>query len=137
NPIQSGVEIQIEGSAEAGFGPMSFRSGGHEIPVDVAPRLGGTDDGPTPLAHALIALGSCQLATYRWWAARLELAVDDLDVVVTADLDLRGLLGTDDHVGAGPASGPRRRAPGARRPIARRPARAVSPAQSRRLSHPS
>ncbi len=35
--------------------------------------------------------------TYRFWAEKLGIQLDDLDVTVAADIDLRGFFGVDDE----------------------------------------
>jgi putative redox protein len=73
----------------------------HEITVDEPPALGGADAGANPVEHALIALASCQAITYRFWAAQLGIALDDLAVTAEGDLDLRGFLGIDEAIRPG------------------------------------
>lgn len=73
----------------------------HSVKVDEPPPLGGQDLGANPVEHALIALASCQAITYRFWAARLGIALDGLEVVAEGDLDVRGFFGFDDTVRPG------------------------------------
>jgi uncharacterized OsmC-like protein len=73
----------------------------HEFTVDEPPALGGEDLGANPVEHALIALASCQAITYRFWAAHLGIAFDDLEVTAEGDLDVRGFPGIDDSVRPG------------------------------------
>jgi uncharacterized OsmC-like protein len=73
----------------------------HELTVDEPPALGGEDLGANPVEHALIALASCQAITYRFWAAQLGIALDDLEVTAEGDLDLRGFLGIDEAIRPG------------------------------------
>jgi putative redox protein len=73
----------------------------HELTVDEPKALGGEDLGANPVEHALIALASCQAITYRFWAAQLGIALDDLEVTAAGDLDLRGFLGIDDAIRPG------------------------------------
>jgi uncharacterized OsmC-like protein len=84
-------------------GPTAFeaRCRQHTVSVDEPGRLGGGDAAPGPVDHALVALASCQAITYRFWAAKLGIALDDVDVSVEADLDLRGFLGFDGSVRPG------------------------------------
>ncbi len=74
---------------------------GHRVVVDEPPSLGGGNVGATPLEYALAALGSCQLITYRLWAAKLGVRVDTLSVEVEGDLDVRGFFGLDPNVRPG------------------------------------
>ena len=74
---------------------------GHRIVVDEPQSLGGGNAGATPLELALAALGSCQLITYRFWAAKLGVRFDTLSVEVEGDLDVRGFFGLDPKVRPG------------------------------------
>ena len=74
---------------------------GHRVVVDEPPALGGANAAANPVEYALVALGSCQLITYRFWAAQLGLQFDTLSVEVEGDLDVRGFFGIDPSVRAG------------------------------------
>jgi putative redox protein len=90
------VDGELTGPTE-----VALRARGHEITVDEPPVLGGSDRGANPVEHALIALASCQAISYRFWAAKLDIELEGVDVVTEGDLDLRGFLGLDDGVRAG------------------------------------
>jgi uncharacterized OsmC-like protein len=74
---------------------------GHRVVVDEPPSLGGGNVGATPLEYALAAIGSCQLITYRLWAAKLGVRFDALSVEVEGDIDVRGFFGLDPKVRPG------------------------------------
>ncbi|WP_028927613.1 OsmC family protein [Pseudonocardia acaciae] len=78
-----------------------IRVGRHDVVVDEPPALGGEDAAPNPVEVALASLLSCQVVTYRFWAAKLGIPVDDVTVEVDGDLDLRGFFGIDDAVRPG------------------------------------
>lgn len=80
---------------------VELRTGRHSITVDEPASLGGGDSGASPVNHALVALASCQAITYRFWAEQLGIALEDVEVEVEADLDLRGFFGLDDTVRSG------------------------------------
>ena len=80
---------------------VTLRSGRHELLVDEPESLAGADAGASPVDYAVAALASCQAITYRFWADRLGIVLDDLEVSVEADLDLRGFFGLDDEVRPG------------------------------------
>jgi uncharacterized OsmC-like protein len=80
---------------------VTLRSGRHTVLVDEPPTLAGEDGAPGPVDFALVALASCQAITYRFWAERLGIALDDVEVSVEADLDLRGFFGLDESVRPG------------------------------------
>ena len=72
------------------------RVGDHEVVTDQSGAVGGTGSGPSPVDLALAALGSCQAVTYRMWALKLGIDVDDITVTVDAKFDPRGLMGVID-----------------------------------------
>jgi uncharacterized OsmC-like protein len=65
----------------------------HSFTVDEPAGLGGTDTAANPVEYALAALGSCQVITYQFWAAKLGVPLDGVKVVVDGDLDLHGFFG--------------------------------------------
>jgi uncharacterized OsmC-like protein len=73
----------------------------HRFTVDEPTALGGGDTAANPVEYALAALGSCQVITYQFWAARLGIALDSVSVRVEGDLDLHGFFGFDDATRAG------------------------------------
>ena len=78
-----------------------IRIGGHRITVDEPPALGGEDTDPNPVETALAGLLSCQVVTYRFWAAQLGIPLDRIRVETEGDLDVRGFFGLDDAVRPG------------------------------------
>jgi uncharacterized OsmC-like protein len=80
---------------------VELRSGKHQVVVDEPAALAGDDAAPGPVDYAVVALASCQAVTYRFWAEKLGIALDDVEVKVDADLDLRGFFGLDDSVRPG------------------------------------
>src|SRR3954452_8093337 len=73
----------------------------HTIEVDEPPALGGEDAAANPVEYALAALASCQAITYRVWAAKLGIELDNVEVAAEGDIDLHGVLGLDNEVRAG------------------------------------
>jgi uncharacterized OsmC-like protein len=69
---------------------------GHAFSVDEPAALGGTDTAANPVEYALAALGSCQVITYQFWAAKLGIPLDAVTVTVDGDLDLHGFFGFGD-----------------------------------------
>ena len=67
----------------------------HELVVDEKPMLGGCDLGPSPVELILAALGTCQEIMYSVIASSMDIELEECDVKLTADLDIRGLLGVD------------------------------------------
>ncbi|WP_028068083.1 OsmC family protein [Solirubrobacter soli] len=80
---------------------VTLTSRGHRIEVDEPNVLAGADRNANPVEYALASLASCQAITYRFWAAKLGIALDGLEVAVEGDLDLHGFFGLDDSTRAG------------------------------------
>ncbi|MGD9531834.1 OsmC family protein [Pseudonocardia sp.] len=77
------------------------RLGRHDLLIDEPPVLGGEDAAANPVEHALAALLSCQVVTYRFWADKLGIPLDGLAFEVDGDLDVRGFFGFDEAVRPG------------------------------------
>jgi uncharacterized OsmC-like protein len=73
----------------------------HSFTVDEPAVLGGGDTAANPVEYALASLGSCQVITYQFWAARLGIQLDSVSVQVDGDLDLHGFFGFDETTRAG------------------------------------
>jgi uncharacterized OsmC-like protein len=72
-------------------------AGDHQVTIDEPVTIGGTDAGPSPIEAALVSLASCQAITYRLWATKLEIELDEVRVAIEADYDARGLLGVEGY----------------------------------------
>lgn len=75
--------------------------GTYRIEVDEPPALGGEHTAPNPVEYYLAALLSCQVVTWRFWAQKLGIVVDQISARAEGDLDVRGFFGLDDAVRAG------------------------------------
>ena len=75
---------------------VNVRVRDHSFAVDEPAPLGGTDTAANPVEYALAALGSCQVITYQFWAAKLGIPLDAITVTVDGDLDLHGFFGFAD-----------------------------------------
>jgi uncharacterized OsmC-like protein len=69
--------------------------------VDLPTDDGGTASALHPGELMRASLGACLALGYRIWAARLEVALDRVEVEVTCEYDARGQLGLDDTVAVG------------------------------------
>jgi uncharacterized OsmC-like protein len=94
------VVFRAAGWGESGVA-TDVRIGRHEVLIDEPPALGGADAGPNPVEFALAGLLSCQVVTHRFWAARLDIPLEDVQVDVEGDLDMRGFFGSEDGVRPG------------------------------------
>lgn len=94
------VVFRATGSGVSGVA-TDIRIGRHSSVIDEPPALGGADTGPNPVETALAGLLSCQVVTYRFWAAKLGIPLDDITIETQGDLDVRGFFGLDDGVRPG------------------------------------
>lgn len=81
--VRKGLTIDVED------GPFRFT-------VDSNPKWGGNDEGPNPGVFGRGALASCLAQGYMFWAARLDVPVDNVTVEVHADYDTRGMCAVGD-----------------------------------------
>jgi uncharacterized OsmC-like protein len=75
--------------------------GQHSVEVDEPPPLGGEGKAPNPVEYYLAALLSCQIVTWRIWAEKLGIVVDEITAHAEGDLDVQGFFGFDDAVRPG------------------------------------
>ena len=78
-----------------------IRIGDHRVTIDEPPTLGGENTDPNPVETVLAGLLSCQVVTYRFWAAKLGIPLDRVQIETEGDLDVRGFFGIDDAVRPG------------------------------------
>jgi uncharacterized OsmC-like protein len=97
---RTGVVFRAAGGGTEGM-RTDVRIRGHELTVDEPAGLAGGNAAPSPVETALAALLSCQVVTYRVWAARLGIPLDAVEAEVEGDLDVRGFYGLDDTVRPG------------------------------------
>src|SRR3954467_276028 len=99
-PARARVVFRTEGALT---GPTRLRLSArtHAIEVDEPGVLAGGDAHANPVEYALASLASCQAITYRFWAAKLGIALDGVEVAVEGDLGLHGFLGLDDTTRSG------------------------------------
>ena len=100
NPKNAGVVFAADAVGVDGVqSDISLRS--FSVTVDEHGALGGADSAPNPVEYYLASLLSCQVVTYRFWAQRLGIQVDSLNLHAEGDLDVRGFFGLDDQVRPG------------------------------------
>jgi OsmC-like protein len=61
-----------------------IRIGDHRVTIDEPPTLGGENTDPNPVETALAGLLSCQVVTYRLWAAKLGVPFDRIHIETRA-----------------------------------------------------
>jgi uncharacterized OsmC-like protein len=100
DPANAAVTLRVNGE---NVSPTEFaaRAGRHRVTIDQPGPLGGDDKGAGPTEYALLALASCQAVITSFWAAKLGIELEGLEVSVEGDLDVRGFLGFDDSVRPG------------------------------------
>jgi uncharacterized OsmC-like protein len=70
------------------------------VPSDEPAGLGGSDGAPNPVEQLLAALGNCLAVGYAANATATGIALRDLRIELTGDIDLRTFLGLGDgHAG--------------------------------------
>jgi uncharacterized OsmC-like protein len=99
-PVKAKAVFSVKGEL-VGLTEVDLSTRGHAVKVDEPQSLGGQDLGANPVEYALISLASCQAITYRFWAAKLGIELDGLEVTAEGDLDVRGFLGFDERVRPG------------------------------------
>jgi len=96
------ARVVFEASATAHDAVASTASlGRYRVEVDEPPALGGEGTAPNPVEYYLASLLSCQIVTWRVWAQKLGIAVDEITARVEGELDVQGFFGFDDSVRAG------------------------------------
>jgi uncharacterized OsmC-like protein len=76
-------------------GPVgsAIRVNRHRFAQDEPAAFGGSDAAPGPVDYALAGFASCQIVTYKYWAARTGVTIEDLSVEIDADFDFRTMFG--------------------------------------------
>lgn len=96
------AQVVFRGSATAHDAVASTVTlGKFSVEVDEPPALGGDNTAANPVEYYLASLLSCQVVTYRVWAEKLGIVVDDIKAKAEGDLDVRGFFGFDDDVRPG------------------------------------
>ncbi|MBP2477949.1 putative OsmC-like protein [Crossiella equi] len=102
DPYHAGAVLDVRASLVPGTDThVRVRVRGHEQTCDEPVARGGTDVGPNPAEYALSALGSCQVVTYQFWAAKLGIRLTSVSVEVIGEVDRRGFFGLSEHARPG------------------------------------
>jgi putative redox protein len=100
DPGRARVVFRVQGGL-VGPTAVDLHARSHELKVDEPASLAGANGAANPVEYALAALASCQAITYRFWAAKLGIELDSVEVAAEGDLDLRGFFGLDAGVRPG------------------------------------
>ena len=74
---------------------------GRRLTMDVGKALGGHDAGPSPSMILRSAMSGCVAMGVKQWAARRDVPIDRVEVVLETDVDARGQLGVRNDVAPG------------------------------------
>ncbi|MDV7355227.1 OsmC family protein [Rhodococcus oxybenzonivorans] len=100
NPANAQVVFRASAQAHDAVA-STVTLGKYRVEVDEPPALGGDNAAANPVEYYLASLLSCQVVTYRFWADKLGIRVDDISARAEGDLDVRGFFGFDESVRAG------------------------------------
>ena len=100
DPAAAAALFTARGSS-TGLVTTTIALGRHTVETDEPASLGGQDGAPNPVEYALASLLSCQAVTYRVWAVKLGIEVEDIDISIEGDLDVRGFFGLHELARAG------------------------------------
>ncbi|MBO1751404.1 OsmC family protein [Actinotalea sp. BY-33] len=100
DPTRAAVQFSASGTA-TGSVATDVRTRQHTFVVDEPASLGGDDSATNPVEYALGALIGCQVVTYRFWATRLGIQLEDVQIEAVGDLDVRGFFGLEEGVRPG------------------------------------
>lgn len=76
----------------------AIEDGRWSLTADMPEKYAGAAAGPDPGVYGRAGLGACLAVGYALWAARRGVPLDELELEVHADFDVRGELGLDDDV---------------------------------------
>lgn len=99
-PENAILGVSVSGESVGAVGTV-LQARDHTLVVDEPGALAGDDLAANPVEYALTALIACQVVSYRVWAAKLGITVDDIEVTAHGDLDTRGFFGVDDSIRPG------------------------------------
>lgn len=101
-PAPTPLRATVTVAAGTGLRPVRVRD--HTVLSDSGPALGGYDLGPNAPELLLAAMASCIAHSALAIAADRELALDDLQVEVTGQIDYRGAMAVSDEAPIAPTN---------------------------------
>jgi uncharacterized OsmC-like protein len=87
--LEDGLKVQVTGEH------------GERVSTDMSPALGGSGAAPNPGWLLRAAMASCHATVIAMRAAHTGVALTSLEVTVSSEADVRGMLGTEAGVSAG------------------------------------
>lgn len=72
-----------------------------KLSADVPQSMGGGNLAPSPSTLFRASVSSCVALGVKMWAARMDVAIDKIDVKFTTHVDARGQFGVSDEVAPG------------------------------------
>lgn len=91
NPTTKDVTFSIESKLERGF-TTEIKVRDFEFISDEPKNLGGENKGPNPVEYVLGALAACQEIVIKAYASQLDIAIQNVRVEASGDLDLEGFF---------------------------------------------
>lgn len=95
NPSTKDVTFSIESKLEHGF-TTEIKVRDFEFVSDEPLSLGGANKGPNPVEYVLGALAACQEIVIKAYASQLGIALQEVRVEASGDLDLEGFFNLSD-----------------------------------------
>lgn len=93
-------QIEVR-AAQSGDWRMSADIRGHQVVIDQPLHGGGKDTGPTPLEYFLFAMTGCIGTVAKIVAHQDRITLRSIDVTVSGDIDMDGLMGRSDDAPVG------------------------------------
>ena len=87
-------KVQISSQSEGM--KSDIKAGNHSLTIDEPQQMGGTDQGPDPLATMLGSLASCETVVANMVAKEMDFDLETISFDINGTLDMRGLMGTAD-----------------------------------------
>eukprot|EP00127_Corallochytrium_limacisporum_P001150 Clim_evm2s43 gene=Clim_evmTU2s43 len=87
------ITVKVSGESDQMKTTMNEERAVHTMITDEPERLGGTDQGPTPLQMALSSLAGCETATLYGICKRANIKIDHISYKVEGAFDARGTSG--------------------------------------------
>lgn len=99
-PQNATLAVHVTGESVGSVATV-LQARNHTLIVDEPTALAGEDLAANPVEYALAGLIACQVVTYRVWAAKLGIELDEVQITADGALDTRGFFGIDDAVRPG------------------------------------